>query len=225
MGAGPKEFTRGVHMARMPIRVCRFIGLCGTVVCLWLAVATPSLAGPCTEQSEAPGIFVPDRGLLLTLGLAIQYQHFDVLGTSFHNNGYNAGFRHAFIRYGHRRCRACDRRGRGYGCVRIWRQHRRKSLFEREIALPQGHSPHIAIENESRFEPWIHGLVGWERLRFTQTATLGANSALGYMVGGGLDIRLTQKIYWRFQADYLGTNFQSSLQSNYSTGSGVILYF
>jgi opacity protein-like surface antigen len=88
-----------------------------------------------------------------------------------------------------------------------------------------GAGPHIALENTSRFEPWVHGLVGWDHLRFTQTATLGSNSALGYMLGGGVDFRLTPKIFWRFQGDYVGTNFQSSLQSNYSTGTGVVLYF
>src|SRR5260370_30135630 len=72
-----------------------------------------------------------------------------------------------------------------------------------------GAGPHIAIVSKSRFEPWIHGLAGWERLRL-QTATVGVSSALGFMVGGGVDIRLAPLMYWRFQADYLGTNFQSS---------------
>jgi hypothetical protein len=93
-----------------------------------------------------------------------------------------------------------------------------KSLF-------LGAGPHIAIENGSRFEPWIHGLVGWEHFRFTQSATLGSNSALGYMLGGGVDIRLKPRVYWRFQADYLGTHFNSGLQLNYSTGTGILLYF
>ena len=74
----------------MPIRVCRFMVLCGTVLCLWLTAAIPSLASPCSEhnESEAPGIFVPDRGCF-ELGIGYQYQHFNVLGTTFHNNGYN----------------------------------------------------------------------------------------------------------------------------------------
>jgi hypothetical protein len=87
-----------------------------------------------------------------------------------------------------------------------------------------GAGPHITIESKSRFEPWIHGPAGWEHLRL-QTATVGASSALGFMVGGGVDIRLLPRVFWRFQADYPGTNFQSSLQSNYSVGSGIILYF
>jgi len=207
----------------MPIRVCRFMVFCGAVLRLCLTAAIPSLAGPCTEQREAPGIFVPVRGCF-ELGVGYQYQHFNVLGARFHNNGYNADFgMHLFdlitgaagrVTVGVEGAVAAGFGGHTGGNPSL----DVKSFFA-------GAGPHVAIENNSRFEPWIHGLVGWERLRFTQTATLGANSALGYMVGGGVDIRLRPQIYWRFQAEYLGTHFQSSLQSNYSTGSGIILYF
>ena len=207
----------------MPIRVCRFMVFCGAVLCLWLTAPIPSLAGPCTEQSEAPGIFVPVRGCF-ELGVGYQYQHFNVLGTRFHNNDYSVDFgMHLFdlitgaagrVTVGVEGAVAAGFGGHTGG---------NPSLDVKSFFVGAG--PHVAIENISRFEPWIHGLVGWERLRFTQTATLGANSALGYMVGGGVDIRLRPRLYWRFQADYLGTHFQSSLQSNYSTGSGIILYF
>jgi hypothetical protein len=207
----------------MPIRVCRFMVFCGAVLCLWLTAAIPSLAGPCTEQREAPGIFVPARGCF-ELGVGYQYQHFNVLGTRFHNNDYSMDFgMHLFdlitgaagrVTVGVEGAVAAGFGGHTGG---------NPSLDVKSFFVGAG--PHVAIENNSRFEPWIHGLVGWERLRFTQSATLGANSALGYMVGGGVDIRLRPQLYWRFQADYLGTHFQSSLQSNYSTGSGIILYF
>lgn len=192
-------------------------------MCLWLTAAKPSLAGPCTEQSEAPGIFVPDRGCF-DFGFGYQYQHFNEFGTTFHNHDYNFDFgMHLFdlvtgaagrLSVGVEGAATAGFGGNTGG---------NPSLDVKTFFLGAG--PHLAIENKSWFEPWIHGLAGWERLRFTQSATLGASSALGYMVGGGLDIRLTRQIYWRFQADYLGTDFQSSLQSNYSTGSGVIFYF
>lgn len=207
----------------MRIRVSRFMVLCGTVLCLWLSAAIPSLAGPCTEQSEAPGIFVPARGCY-EFGIGYQYQHFNVLGTTFDNHDYNMDFgMHLFdmvtggagrLTVGVEGAATAGFGGNTGGSP---------SLDVKSVFLGAG--PHIAIENKSRFEPWIHGLVGWERLRFTQTPTLGANSTLGYMLGGGMDIRLIPQIYWRFQADYLGTHFQSSLQSNYSAGSGFIFYF
>jgi hypothetical protein len=207
----------------MPIRGYRSMALCGTILCLWLTAAKSFFAGPCTERNEAPGIFVPVRGCF-ELGIGYQYQHFNVLGTRFHNSGLSADFgMHLF-----------DLITGADGRVTVGVEGTAMSGFGGNTggnpslnvkSFFLGAGPHIAIENGSRFEPWIHGLVGWERLRFTQSATLGANSALGYMVGGGVDIRLRPQIYWRFQADYVGTNFQSSLQSNYSTGSGIILYF
>jgi hypothetical protein len=207
----------------MPIRMCMFMLLCGTILCLWLSAAKPSLAGPCAEQSEAPGIFVPDRGCF-DFGVGYQYQRFTEFGTTFHNHDYNLDFgMHLFdLETGAAGRLSVGIEGAataGFG----GNTGGNPSLDVKSFFLGAG--PHLAIENNSRFEPWIHGLAGWERLRFTQSATLGASSALGYMVGGGLDIRLTRQIYWRFQADYLGTDFQSSLQSNYSTGSGVLLYF
>jgi hypothetical protein len=45
------------------------------------------------------------------------------------------------------------------------------------------------------------------------------------MAGGGLDFKLNPRVYWRVQADYIGTRFQSAVQSNYSIGSGVVFYF
>ena len=76
-------------MAKMPI--LRLIGYFVITLCLWFAAPGRSAAGPCTEDNEAPGIFVPVRGCF-ELGVGYQYQHFDVLGTSFHNHDYNVDF-------------------------------------------------------------------------------------------------------------------------------------
>jgi len=207
----------------MPIRMHRFMVLCGMVLSLCLSAVVPSFAGPCTEQNEAPGIFVPERGCF-ELGVGYQYQHFNVLGTKFHTNGYSANLGMHLLDLitggdGRLTLGAEGTVTAGFG----GNTGGNPSLDVKSLFLAAG--PHIAIENASRFEPWVHGLVGWQHLRFTQTATLGSNSALGYMVGGGIDIRLKPRVYWRFQGDYLGTHFNSGLQSNYSTGTGILLYF
>lgn len=88
-----------------------------------------------------------------------------------------------------------------------------------------GAGPHFALENHSRVVPWVHLLAGVEHFRFTQTSTIGSNSAFGFRAGGGMDFKLVPHIVWRFQADYLATTFSSSLQSNYSVGSGFVLNF
>jgi hypothetical protein len=197
--------------------------LCGALVFLCLSAAVPSVAGPCTEQNEAPGIFVPDRGCF-ELGIGYQYQHFSVLGTKFHTHNYSVDLGMHLLDLitgaeGRLTLGAEGTLTAGFG----GHTGGNPSLDVKSLFLGAG--PHIAIENSSRFEPWVHGLVGWEHLRFTQTATLGSNSALGYVVGGGVDIRLKPLVYWRFQADYLGTHFNSGLQSNYSAGTGILLYF
>jgi hypothetical protein len=207
----------------MSNRVCRFTVFCGAILCLWLTSATPSFAGPCTEQDEAPGIFVPDRGCF-DFGIGYQYQHFKEFGSTFHDHAYNFDFGMHLI----------DLVTGAAGRLTVGVEGAAIAGFDGHIggnppldvkSFFLGAGPHIALQNSSRFEPWVHGLVGWEHLRFTQSATLGSNSALGYTVGGGVDIRLTRQVYWRFQGDYVGTDFQSSLQSNYSAGTGILFYF
>ena len=194
----------------------------GTLL-LSLVSVIPSVAGPCSQQSEAPGIFVPDRSCV-QFGFGYQYQHYDAMGRTFVNNGYNTNVSiHLFDAItgavGRLAAGAEGTAAFGFG----GHTGGTPDLGVRSLFI--GGGPRLAIESGSRFEPWAHGLVGWERFRFTQTATLGASSALAFMFGGGLDFKLKSRIAWRVQADYLGTLFQSSEQSNYSIGSGLIFRF
>ncbi len=201
----------------------RFVILCVGISFLLLSSAVSSWAGPCKQDEEAPGIFVPDRGCL-NLAIGYQYQHFNEFGSTFHNNGYSMAFGMHLIDLvtggdGRLTLGAEGALTAGFG----GHMNGNPSLDAKSLFVGVG--PHIALENSSRFEPWIHGLVGLQHFRLTQSSTLGSNSGLGYMVGGGVDFRITPKIFWRVQGDYVGTNFQSSLQSNYSTGTGIVLYF
>ena len=45
------------------------------------------------------------------------------------------------------------------------------------------------------------------------------------MLGAGLDFKVGRQIYWRIQGDYLGTHYQSDLQSNWSVGTGLMFNF
>lgn len=197
---------------------------CGAVLSLSLGVAAPSIAGPCSQQTEAPGIFVPDRGCA-EFGFGYQYQSYhNLLGRKFHTNGYNVDVGvHLFDwltgASGRLTVSAEGNAAFGFG----GRTTGVPTLKAKTMFLGAG--PHIAIENTSRFEPWVHVLVGLERFRFSQNPPFGSNSDLGYMAGGGLDVRLNRAVYWRFQGDYLGTRFQSREQSHYSVGSGILFYF
>ena len=168
-------------------------------------------------------IFEPDHGPI-QLAAGYQYQDYKVLGRKFHDNGYNTDFSmHVFdwltgssfrVAVAAEGTAAMGFAGLTNGTPRL----DAKSLF-------LGGGPHVSVESNSRIEPWLHVLPGLEHFRFTQTATLGSNSAFGFMAGGGLDFRILPAIYWRVQADYIGAHFQSSEQSNFSVGSGLVLYF
>lgn len=201
----------------------RFFAICVGISFVFLGSAVSSWAGPCKESSEAPGIFVPDRGCF-SLGIGYQYQHFNVLGSKFHNNGYNMDFDMHLIDLvtgGDGRLTLGAEAGMNGG----FGGHPNGNPALDAKSLFFGVGPRIALESTSRFQPWIHGLVGLQHFRFTQSSTVGSNSGLGYTVGAGLDFRITPTISWRVQGDYVGTRFQSALQSNYSTGTGIVLYF
>jgi hypothetical protein len=40
-----------------------------------------------------------------------------------------------------------------------------------------------------------------------------------------VDIRVARPLSWRVEGDYVGTTFQSSIQSNFGVGTGLVLYF
>jgi len=85
---------------------------------------------------------------------------------------------------------------------------------------------YVCILNSDAFvEPWVHVLPGWQHFRFVQGQGLGSNSDFGFMAGGGLDFKVLPRVYWRMQGDYIGTHFQSDLQSNFSVGTGLVIYF
>jgi hypothetical protein len=196
---------------------------CASALFLSFIAAAPSVAGPCSpDVNEAPTIFVPDRSCM-EVGFGYQYQHYSVLGRTFHDNGFNVNFgMHLFdwLTGGEGRLTvAAEATGAfGFGHTGGKPNLDAKSLFI-------GAGPHVAIQSRSRLEPWIHVLPGLQHFRFTQGPVLGSNSAFGFMGGGGLDVRVDRGLYWRIQGDYIGTTFQSDLQSNYSVGTGFIFYF
>ena len=197
--------------------------LFGIVFVALFTLVPPAMASPCGPDNEAPGIYVPDQGCF-SIGVGYLFQHFSVLGTSFHNHTYNANVTMHLFDWltgaeGRLTVAAEVAVNGGFG----GRTTGSPSLDAKSLFV--GGGPHLAIPSRSRFQPWAHGLVGLERLRFTQTSTLGANSTLGFIVGGGVDIRFAPRAYWRVEGNYVGTTFQGSIQSNYSAGTGVLFYF
>ena len=197
--------------------------LFGVALFASLVSATSATAGPCTQDQEPPTIFVPNRGCI-ALGIGYTYQHFNVLGTTFHNHDYNMNVTmHLFDwltgAVGRLTVGAEGAVNAGFG----GRTNGNPPLDAKSLFV--GGGPHLAVVSRSRFEPWVHGLVGVEHFRFTQTSALGSNSALGFVVGGGVDIRVAPPLSWRVEGDYVGSTFQSSIQSNYGVGTGLVFYF
>lgn len=200
----------------------RILFYCASVLCLLVFIPRPSVAGPCSPDQEVATVYVPDRGCL-EVGFGYQFQHYNVFNRHFNDNGFNVDFGMHLVDW------LTGAEGRlsvglegttafGFGHTGGTPNLVAKSLFA-------GAGPHVAIQSRSRLEPWVHVIPGLQHFRFTQTSTIGSNNAFGFMGGGGLDVRIQRGLYWRVQGDYIGTVFQSDIQSNYSFGTGVIVYF
>ncbi|MGB6200449.1 MAG: hypothetical protein WA871_04830 [Candidatus Acidiferrales bacterium] len=78
----------------------------------------------------------------------------------------------------------------------------------------------------THFQPFVHALIGGERLQFTQySSTLGHNNGLGYQLGGGADLKIGPRAYWRIEADYLGTHIYSAAENNIQFDTGIAFSF
>jgi hypothetical protein len=167
-------------------------------------------------------IWAPDHKPL-ELGLGFNYSHYNISGTQFHNLGEDASFTYHIIDpltgAGARITGSIEG-----AVVSGFEGHptvsgttvNAKSLF-------LGGGPHVALESPSRVTPWVHLLVGLDRVLVTS----GNRNAFAFMGGGGVDYKVAGPISWRVQADYLGTHFKGSswIQTNYSIGTGVVFTF
>jgi hypothetical protein len=200
--------------------------LCGAILCLSFSAAAqdaPAAFDASSPASEpaAPVTFRPSDRASWQLGIGFQYQHFKALGQTFHDIGYNTTItRYMNDWFGLEGIAAV-----GFGSIAtpvgVTGKINAKSTFI-------GGGPHLAVHNGTRFEPWGHVLVGWDHFRFTQTNKLiglGSNSVIGFMAGGGVDLKLFPRTYLRVQGDLLGSHFGNAREFNYSIGTGLVLNF
>lgn len=197
----------------------KLLVLCGAFLCLSLTAAAQEstaafdASSPAGEPAAPAALYPSDREPW-QLGIGFQYQHFKVLGQNFHTFGFNSDI----TRYLNNWFGVEGTAVMVFGHTGTTPNLTAKSLF-------LGGGPHIAVPNNSRFEPWFHVLAGWERLRFTQTSKVGANSAPLFMGGGGVDYKLGGRAYWRVQGDFIGTRFGPTIEKNYSFGTGLVFNF
>jgi len=196
----------------------KFLILCGALLCISLSAAaqesTAALdTGSSASEPGAPASLSPVNREPWQIGLGFQYQHHDAF-VGFHTLGYNVDV----TRYLNEWFGVEGTGVFGFGSTAGTPTLDAKSLFV-------GGGPHIAIGNYTRFEPFVHVLVGWERLRFTETSYLGVNSAIAFYGGGGVDYKFGGRASWRVQGDFIGSHFGNSINKNYSFGTGFIFNF
>ncbi len=213
----------------------KLLVLFGIVLCLSLSAAAaddspadpaapvPAAAAP-VDQHPPGYIYQPDRGRV-QFGVGYQYQSYNVFGRTFHDNGYNID---AVVGVGDWITGATARltvaaevtTAFGFGG-----ETSGETDLERKVVICRCLDRTSRSESESRFEPWIHVLPGWQHFRFSQAGSFGSNSAFGFMAGGGLDFKISRRVYWRVQGDYLGTNFTHGIDTNYSVGTGFVINY
>ena len=187
--------------------------LCATIFCLSFTaavqdvLASPNASSSATEPAS-PNLFHIENRAPWQLGMGYQYQHFKPLGQTVHTHGFNVDV----TRYLNDWIGVEATAIMGFGSTNA------PSATAKSVFL--GGGPHVVINEHGRFEPWIHGLIGLEHFR-----TAPSNSGLGFMGGGGVDFKIGSSFYWRVQGDFIGTRFNSLMQSGYSFGTGVVLNF
>src|ERR1035437_6240213 len=141
--------------------------LCGAVLCLSLtavaqdAPAALDASSPASEPAT-PAALKPSDREPWQVGIGYQYQHYNVLGQTFHNNGFNTDLtRYLNNWFGVQGAVAMGFGNTGTPLNPTVSCTCAKSLFG-------GGGPHVAVHNNSRFETWVHVLVGWQHFRFAQ---------------------------------------------------------
>ena len=78
--------------------------------------------------------------------------------------------------------------------------------------------PQLTLRKSTAVQPFVRALIGGGRINITN----GPNDTnLAFGGGGGVDFRLTPRLYLRVNADFVRTAFFSSVQKGVQTGAGL----
>ena len=73
-----------------------------------------------------------------------------------------------------------------------------------------------------RFRPFAEAMFGVGHINANAA---GSDSSFSTALGGGLDYRIIRLVAWRFQGDYVRTNFFGATQNNTRLSTGIVLRF
>lgn len=82
--------------------------------------------------------------------------------------------------------------------------------------------PRVSLTKGS-FRPFVEVLVGGAHINAGPFQ--GTDNSFAAAVGGGVDAKITRRIAWRFQGDYLRTQFFSARQDNGRFSTGPVFRF
>jgi len=192
-----------------------FLALCGTVLFFSVAAAAQDGSSLMAGYSAASLAASPQRPTAPAsypwqVSISYEYLRFNFVGSGVNLHGFNT----SLTRYANNWFGFEGDVGPAFGS---------DSNNQRVKFLWYGGGPHLARRHGRKFEPWVHGLFGGAHL-FPLTGR-GSVNAFGYMAGGGLDIKLNPRVYWRLQGDFVGTHFFHQRQNNGQFKTGVVFNF
>lgn len=195
------------------------VGILAVGVCLMLSSAALA-QGPVGVGSDGASSPVPEhRDNPWQVAVGYQYNRDNLVGSPFNTHGMNVSVARYFKRW------FAVEAGVGVGFLGKTDQTTTPPNLDAK-SLFLGAGPHIALPNHTRYEPWIHVLVGWEHYRFSQTAgVLGNNSALAGPAGGGVDIYVNRYAAIRIEADAVGSRFFAVNQRSFQMVGGMAFNF
>jgi opacity protein-like surface antigen len=85
--------------------------------------------------------------------------------------------------------------------------------------IPLLFGPQFTFRNSSRVTPYVRGLVGIVKEKGIEPET-----AFGASLGGGVDIKINDKVSWRIQGDYLLTRKGDS-ENILRFSTGIVFHF
>jgi len=192
-----------------------FVALCAAVLCFSAVAAAQDNSGvlatprPASPRAQTPALY-PYESYPWQLAISYEYFRANAGNTHLNLNGFNTSLTR-FL-------------GGWFGLeadvAALWGS---APGGETAKLVLYGGGPRVAYRQNAKFEPWVHGLFGGAHL-FPQTA-FGSTNAFGYVAGGGVDIKLGPRVFWRVQGDFVGTHFFNQWQNNAQVKSGLVLNF
>jgi hypothetical protein len=82
--------------------------------------------------------------------------------------------------------------------------------------------PRVSV-SVGKFRPFAEALFGTAHVSVNNG--VGSDFAFATALGGGLDYKIIKPIAWRFQGDYVRTDFFDTTQNNIRLSTGIVLRF